>query len=83
MVEGGKWVATFTPRRHTVMLAGPERVFTETYWADGETYHVSVTRSKWVRAAPGPVDEAVDEGHRSILNGTGHYARVFRAVRRL
>ena len=53
VAEGGKWVATFTPRCYTVTLAGPDRTFSETFRADGKTHEVSVTHSKWVRAAPG------------------------------
>src|SRR5262245_29421568 len=54
-------MATFTPRCYTVTLSGPERTFSETFRADGVTHRVSVTHSKWVRAAPGPIDDRIDE----------------------
>lgn len=57
----GRWVATFTIGCYTVTLAGPERTFAETFRQSGETRRVAVTHATWVRAAPGPVDDAVDE----------------------
>src|SRR5262249_32874796 len=45
----------------TVTLAGPERTFAETLRRAGETRRVEVTHGTWVRAAPGPVDDQVDE----------------------
>jgi hypothetical protein len=59
--EAGEWVATFTPGCYTVTLAGPERTFAETFGRGGETRRVEVTHATWVRAAPGPVDQQVDE----------------------
>lgn len=59
--KGGEWVATFTPRCYTVTLAGPERSFVETFRRDGIDHRVEVTHATWVRAAPGPVDDNVDE----------------------
>jgi hypothetical protein len=59
--EDGEWVATFTPRCYTVTLAGPERTFGETFRRDGTSHRVEVTHATWVRAAPGPVDQEVDE----------------------
>jgi len=59
--EQGKWVATFTIHCYTVTLAGPPRTFSETFRRSGATHAVSVTHSKWVRAAPGPVDKRIDE----------------------
>src|SRR5512147_1942170 len=61
VLESGKWIATFTLRCYTVTLAGPERTFSETFHTEGTVHHVSVSHSKWVRAAPGPVDDTVDE----------------------
>ena len=61
VAESGKWKATFTSGCYTVTLAGPKRSFSETFRVDGETRRVSVSHSIWVRAAPGPVDETVDE----------------------
>jgi hypothetical protein len=72
--ESGKWIATFTPRCYTVTLAGPERTFSETFHEGGTTHVASVTHSKWVRAAPGPVDETVDGrwlGHALVANSSG------------
>jgi NlpC/P60 family len=59
--DSGAWVATFTPHCYTVALAGPERTFAEAFQHDGTTHQVSVTHATWVRAAPGPADDAVDE----------------------
>ena len=59
--QGREWVATFTPGCYTVTLAGPARTLAETFRRDGENHRVEVTHAKWVRAAPGPVDEFVDE----------------------
>jgi hypothetical protein len=61
VAESGKWLATFTSRCYTVTLAGPERSFSEAFHVDGSTHHVSVSHSKWLRAAPGPADDTVDE----------------------
>jgi hypothetical protein len=60
VMEQGSWVATFTIHCHTVTLAGPTRTFSEAFKKGGATHVVSVTHSKWVRAAPGPVDEMID-----------------------
>jgi cell wall-associated NlpC family hydrolase len=59
--EGGERVATFTRNCYTVTLAGPERTFRETFRHNGADVVVEVTHSTWVRAAPGPVDDRVDE----------------------
>jgi hypothetical protein len=59
--DDGAWVATFTPGCYTVTLAGPERTFAETYRREGTTHRVEVIHATWVRAAPGPVDDEVDE----------------------
>jgi cell wall-associated NlpC family hydrolase len=61
VMEQGTWVATFTVHCYTVTLAGPTRTFSETFQEGGTTHTVSVTHSKWVRAAPGPVDKRIDE----------------------
>lgn len=57
----GEWVATFTSGCYTVTLAGPERTFRERFRRDGHDVVVEVTHSIWVRSAPGPVDDRVDE----------------------
>ena len=59
--EAGEWVATFTSGCYTVTLAGPPRTFAETFRIDGANRTVKVTHSTWVRAAPGPMDDRVDE----------------------
>lgn len=59
--DQGKWVATFTIHCYTVILAGPPRTFSETFRKSGATHVVSVTHSKWVRAAQGPIDKRIDE----------------------
>ena len=61
VTEKGAWVATFTLGCYTVALAGPARKFSEKYRSDGATHTVTVAHSTWVRAAPGPVDETIDE----------------------
>ena len=61
VTDDGEWVATFTLGCYTVTLAGPARTFSEPYRSDGATHTVTVTHSTWVRAAPGPVDEHIDE----------------------
>ena len=61
VTDQGTWVATFTIHCYTVTLSGPARTFSETFNAGGTTHTVSVTHSKWVRAAPGPVDNRIDE----------------------
>lgn len=58
--ENGKWVATFTIGCYTVTLAGPARTFAETFTNGGTTHTVTVSHSKWVRAAPGPVTSSID-----------------------
>jgi cell wall-associated NlpC family hydrolase len=59
--ENNTWVATFTPGCYTVTTAGPERVFSEKYRHGGQTIAVRVRHSVWVRAAPGRVDDEIDE----------------------
>jgi hypothetical protein len=59
--EQGHRVATFTLGCYTVPLRGPERTFRETFRRNGVDVAVEVTHSTWVRAAPGPVDERIDE----------------------
>jgi cell wall-associated NlpC family hydrolase len=61
VTDGGEWVATFTVGCYTVTLKGPVRTFSETFKIDGATRTVKVTHSTWVRAAPGPMDERIDE----------------------
>jgi cell wall-associated NlpC family hydrolase len=61
VTDNAEWVATFTPGCYTVTLAGPARTFSETFRIDGSNRTVKVTHSTWVRAAPGPVDEHIDE----------------------
>jgi hypothetical protein len=61
VMEGGSWVATFTIHCYTVTLTGPARTFSERFEQGGAGHVVSVTHSTWVRAAPGPVDEVIDE----------------------
>jgi len=61
VMDGSSKVATFTIHCYTVTLAGPARVFSERFKRDGVTHIVSVTHSTWVRAAPGPVDQVIDE----------------------
>jgi cell wall-associated NlpC family hydrolase len=56
-----EWIATFTLGCYTVTLAGPERTFSETWRQGGETRRAAVTHAIWVRAAPGPVDDKIDE----------------------
>ena len=59
--EQGSRVATFTMGCYTVTLAGPLRTFRETFRRNGANVTVQVTHGTWVRAAPGPVDETIDE----------------------
>jgi hypothetical protein len=59
--ENSEWVATFTPGCYTVTMAGPERTFAETYSNNGSAVTVQVQHSTWVRAAPGPVADDVDQ----------------------
>jgi hypothetical protein len=59
--EQGTWVAAFTLHCYTVTLSGPTRTFSEAFQEDGTTHTASVTHSKWVRAAPGPVVKRIDE----------------------
>ena len=59
--QEGIWIATFTMHCYTVTLAGPTRTFSEAFRTGGTTRTVSVTHAKWVRAAPGPADETIDE----------------------
>jgi cell wall-associated NlpC family hydrolase len=61
VTKHGTWVATFTIGCYTVTLTGPTRTFSETFKKGGTTHTVTVTHSKWVRVAPGPVDESIDE----------------------
>jgi hypothetical protein len=61
VLEGSDWVATFTMHCYTVTSTGPARTFSETFRKGGATQVVSVTHSTWVRAAPGPVDDTIDE----------------------
>jgi hypothetical protein len=61
VIDGNTWVATFTIDCYTVTLTGPTRTFSEAFKKGGTTHIVSVTHSKWVRAAPGPVDKKIDE----------------------
>ncbi len=61
VTEHGAWVATFTIGCYAVTLTGPTRTFSETFKKGGTTHTVTVTHSKWVRVAPGPVDESIDE----------------------
>ena len=61
VMDADAWVATFTIHCYTVTLAGPTRTFSESFKKGGTTHTVSVTHSKWVRAAPGPVDKRIDE----------------------
>jgi hypothetical protein len=60
-LESGEWVATFTPRCYSVTLAGPARTFAEIVVSNGVSHRVEVEHATWVRAAPGPVDERIDE----------------------
>jgi hypothetical protein len=55
VIEEGTWVATFTIHCYTVTLTGPTRTFSETFKKGGTTHNMSVTHSKWVRAAPVPL----------------------------
>ena len=55
------WLATFTVGCYTVTLSGPRRTFTESWRQGGETRHAAVTHAVWVRAAPGPMDDKIDE----------------------
>ena len=59
--DGNEWVATFTPGCYTVTLAGPERFFTEKFRDGHHTVEVQVKHSTWVRTAPGPVDDKIDQ----------------------
>lgn len=59
--EQGSRVATFTMGCYTVTLAGPLRTFRETFRRNGANVTVQVAHGTWVRAAPGPVDETIDE----------------------
>jgi cell wall-associated NlpC family hydrolase len=61
VTENGQWVATFTIGCYTATLAGPARTFAETFGSDGVNHTARVTHSKWVRAAPGPVDANIDQ----------------------
>ncbi len=61
VIKNGIWVATFTIHCYTVTLTGPTRTFSETFKKGAVSHLVSVTHSKWVRAAPGPVDKKIDE----------------------
>jgi cell wall-associated NlpC family hydrolase len=61
VLQEGQQVATFTLGCYTVTLAGPQRTLRETFQSNGVDVTVEVTHSTWVRAAPGPVDDTVDE----------------------
>jgi cell wall-associated NlpC family hydrolase len=72
VTEDAEWVATFTPGCYTVTLAGPARTFSETFRVDGANRTVKVTHSTWVRPAPGPVDEDIDERWLSCALAANH-----------
>jgi cell wall-associated NlpC family hydrolase len=59
--DGDARVATFTLGCYTVTMTGPERTFAETFVVNGERRLAQVTHTTWVRAAPGPVTENVDQ----------------------
>jgi cell wall-associated NlpC family hydrolase len=58
---GDVWLATFTLGCYTVTLSGPMRTFTEDWRQGGETRRATVMHAVWVRAAPGPMDNKIDE----------------------